>query len=508
MSRVARNIIYNVAGQGLLLVLGLVAVRFIFRQLGSDALGIIYASVTVSAVLSGVFELGISTTIVREVSANLESDRHYVRDLIRTTALVYWLIYLVVAVVTVLGAPIFVRGWIHLQTMDSATATQVLRVMAVSAMLILPRVLYISVLRGMQRMVFNNVIDVTVSALQQFGTILILARGGSLFHVAYWFAACYAAGIVTYMVVIGWLFSWKVLIPGYSPTVVSRNLGFSSHMMSISLLGVVHTQADKVFVSKLQPLGTFGFYAFAAGMVARATLVTAAVAQAALPSLSSLAAHGDRPTSLIQYRKLHDLLCFTTVPIFAAIAFTALPVFGYVFGPATAQTLLLPTALLCIGWYMNGTLNVPYVFSISVGRPQISSRSNFLALFTVLPVTGLLVYTLGLVGAGLSWVVYQLWAYGYAVRRICRECLGIPPASWYGHVARIGGLTGLTYGAAFAVSYLFLGHALWSLIIGYALASVGFLGGAIALMGEDLRSAVRRLLSFQRVKAPGVAPIN
>ena len=97
MSRVGRNIIYNFAGQGLLLLLGLVAVRFVFRQLGGDALGIIYAAATVSAVLSGVLELGVSATIVREVAAKVDSDLGYVRRLIRTASLFYWSAYLLVA---------------------------------------------------------------------------------------------------------------------------------------------------------------------------------------------------------------------------------------------------------------------------------------------------------------------------------------------------------------------------------------------------------------------------
>src|ERR1700738_3379232 len=93
MSRVGRNVLYNFAGQSLLLLLGLVAVRFVFRQLGADALGIIYTAATVSAVLSGVLELGISATIVREVAANIVSDPVYVRHLIRTGSALYWLVY-------------------------------------------------------------------------------------------------------------------------------------------------------------------------------------------------------------------------------------------------------------------------------------------------------------------------------------------------------------------------------------------------------------------------------
>lgn len=505
MSRVGRNVLYNVTGQGLLLLLGLVAVRFVFRQLGADALGIIYAAATVSAVLSGVLELGVSATIVREVAGNAVGNPAYVREIIRTSSTLYWLVYLLVAIVIFFAAPVFVHRWLHLQSMDPKVATEVLRVLAISAMLILPRLLYTSVLRGLQRMVFNNVIDVSVSGLQQVGIILILANGGGVFQVAYWFAACYAIGIVAYLVLIGKLFSWRTLVPTFSTQVVKRNLSFSSHMLSISLLAAVFTQADKVFVSKLLPLGTFGFYAFAAGTVARATLVTQAIAQAAFPSFSQLIAHGQVETLKVQYRKLHDLLCFGTVPIFAGIIFAALPLYGFLFGRATAQILLLPTVLLCVGWYMNGTLNIPYVFSLAAAKPQISSRSNFLALFIVLPITGALVYTLGLSGAALSWVVYHIWAYGYTIRRICKECLEMPPAAWYVHIFRIGLLATATYGTAFLLDRLLAPDAVDAILLAYMIGSIAFVVGAFTLIGDDLRAALLRLSFFGHTKEADIA---
>jgi len=505
MSRVGRNIVYNFAGQGLLLLLGLVAVRFVFRQLGGDALGIIYAAATVSAVLSGVLELGVSATIVREVAASVDSDLGYVRRLIRTASLFYWAAYLLVALLIFFGAPGFVHRWLHLQSMDPETAIGALRILAISAMVILPRALYTSVLRGVQRMVFNNVIDVSVGGLQQLGTIVILSRGGGIFQVAYWFAACYAAGIVAYLGLIAGFFSWRALLPTYSGEVVRRNLGFSSHMMGISLLAAIYTQADKIFVSKLLPLVSFGYYAFAAGVVARATLVTGAIAQAAFPSFSVLMANGDRQTLQVQYRKLHDLLSFVTVPIFTGIVFAELPLFSYLFNPSVAHLLLLPTALLCLGWYMNGTLNIPYVFSLAAGKPQISSRSNFLALFIVLPTTGVLVYTLGLNGAALSWVVYHVWAYGYAIRRICRECLEMPPSTWYAHIARIGGLAAATYGTAFLLDRLLVPESVAGIVVAYLLGSLAFGIGGYLLIGDELRASLLRLRNSWRAKAPSVA---
>lgn len=498
MSRLSKNIIYNLAGQGLLLVLGFVAVRYIFKQLGEDALGIIYFTLIMNAVLSAVLEMGICSTTVREVSGYFESEPEYIQALVRTFSLFYWGVYVLLGLAIYFLAPILVEKWINLKTMDITTAIYVLRILGIASLVALPRAFYISLLRGLQRMEFNNVIDVATSGLQQFGTILILAFGGNLFHVVYWFVICYGLSILTYLTVCIKFFSLKVLMPGYFSSVVKRNLGFASRMASISIISTIHIQADKVIISKLLPLGIFGYYGFAYTSVSKGGLVTSAISQAAFPSFSAQFKTGDWSGLIAQYWKMQDLLCFGIVSVFAAIPFALLPLFSYIFNADIAKLLLLPTTLLCVGFFMNGTLNIPYVFSLAVGKPGITARMNFYALFVVLPVTAFLIYFFGLTGAGLSWVFYHVFAYLYGVPRICSECLKISVWKWYEHIIKIFALIILTYGLAWIINEFVGNHSILSLTLAYAVGSVAFLMAAYFMIGDELRKALYRL--FQTLK--------
>ncbi len=129
MTRLTRNIIYNVTGQGLVLVLSLIAVRFIFRRLGDDVFGIIFFNIVLTTVLATALELGISATIVREVSSFFDRDRAYVTALIRTVTLLYWgLGLLLVAIIWVI-APLLVTHWVNLRSLDPGTAAATLRIL-------------------------------------------------------------------------------------------------------------------------------------------------------------------------------------------------------------------------------------------------------------------------------------------------------------------------------------------------------------------------------------------
>ena len=72
MSRLLRNILSNLIGQGLVLGLSFLALKFIYGRLGDDAVGIIYFSLTMGAVLTALLEMGIFSTIVREVASHFD----------------------------------------------------------------------------------------------------------------------------------------------------------------------------------------------------------------------------------------------------------------------------------------------------------------------------------------------------------------------------------------------------------------------------------------------------
>jgi O-antigen/teichoic acid export membrane protein len=500
MSRLSKNILYNLFGQGLLIVLSFVAVKFIFKQLGQDALGIIYFTYTLNLLLTALLALGINETTVREVAACHEEDPTYVKDLLQTASFFYWGLYVLAAVALYASAPWLVTKWINLGTLSPFTAALILRVLGIASLLALPRSLYASILRGIQRMEFTNLIDVGATTLQQFGTIVILFLGGGLIQVILWMASCYLLGLVIYLSVCARFFAGQAFMPRISASVIDRNAGYTLRLAGITVLSIIHTQSDKAIGSKLLSLGVFGYYSMAYNAVSRGMLVAASVSQAVFPSFSALYRQEDRDGLMRQYRKLQDLLCYAIIPIFAAIPFAARPLFTLVLNAQAARMLFWPVTFLCVGFCMNGTLSIPYVFSLAVGKPEIAARLNFYALFVVLPVTALLVYRFGIAGAGFSWVFYHLFAYAYSVPRMCSECLGIPVWQWYLHVFKAFVLAGLTYGGAWAIMTTLGRSSILSLALGYILGSCLFASGSFLLVGTELRDSFQGLVRSFRAK--------
>lgn len=492
MTTLSRNLVFNIVGQGLALIVSFVAVRFIFRQLGSDAFGIIYFNLTLAAVLTTVLELGILATTVREVSSHFDSEPDYIRSLIRTASSLYWGLSIVVVTAVVVAAPLLVQHWINLTTLDTQSAATLLRILSIGTMVALPRALYTSLFRGRQRMAINNSIDVVTAVVQQLGVLGLLKIGASLFVVAAWLSASVLLAVVVYMVWVARLFGWRCLLPAFDRTTVRRNVRFTSLMLSNSLLATALSSTDKLAVSKLMTVSQFGLYGFAAATVGRSNMLSAAIGQAALPSFASLHKSGDHGALLRQYHKLQDLVSFGTLPVFAAISFAALPAYTYLFDSESARLLLLPTAFLCLGFYFAAVLYTPYIASVAVGKPQIVVRANVIGVVLVVPVTIALVLAFGLSGAAFSWVFYQLFALAYVAPRISRDCLGLPPLAWYVQLAKAF-LPGVAvYLAAWTALNALTGPSLAPIVLSYVAASAAYAVCAFALIGADTRATVMR----------------
>jgi O-antigen/teichoic acid export membrane protein len=352
-------------------------------------------------------------------------------------------------------------------------------------------------------MEFNNFINVGHSTLRQFGTILILWFGDNLFHVITWFVVCYCIDIFTYIISVIHFFPSKVIIPGFSSSVLKRNIKFASDMTLTTIFWTIYRQADKAVISKLMPIGILGYYSFALRAVSIGSSVSNAISQAAFPSFSFLI-ENDKKTSIQQYKKLQDIICIGNVPILALVAFSAFPVFSYIFNKEIAAMLLLPTVFLCCGSYLYSAYRLPISYAIAMGKTEIPRNTNFFSLFVIIPLTIILIYYWGLTGAALVLICRVTFLYLYAIPKICAECFKFSAVEWYRHLLRIFFLAIISYGGAGFLLDMVRTISVLSLFLMYLMATSCFLIFCYFLIGNDLRESLFNHINLYRSKLAGV----
>ncbi len=505
MSKLRRNIAVNIAGNAAVAVFSLIGVKFVFAGLGADALGLIYFTLATVGAVAAVLEMGIYSTAIREVAANRTSDPAYVRRLVQSGTLIYGMAFLFAAVVFYFAAPLIVARWIKLSSTEPALGIYALRVLGIGALTVLPQRFFASVCRGLEQLHLNNSIDVFSLVLQQAGVIVLVHYNVGLAGLSIWFALSFFVPLFLYAGAVARELSPASLIPHFSADVLKRNLAYSRGMMSVSLLGMLFSQGDKLLLAKLLPIGIVGNYTFTYYVLQRASVLTDAVVHASLPAFARVSAQETNEAVVRQFGKVLALVTIGSTLVFSVFAFFLPGVLAILLNPEVARQLILTSGLLALGFYMHAVVYVPHIVAVALGKPGIAIASNLWALIFVVPITVFLIVTYGAAGAAMGWVVYHIFGIGYVFPRVCRDCLGIPWRRWLLHSAAPMLAVAFVYLIIFRAGLFYAAHSWLALTLVWLVTAPAAVAVAYSTLPAEAkhwaRESVRHPLSLLRLPA-------
>ena len=427
---------YNLAGQVGVMILSLLAVHAIYRRLGASSFGVITISLVWSTTLVSALELGFASIVVRAVAAGRTDEGEDPSGLLRSAASIYWMLALAGALLVYLVLPEVFPLLFRSVSRSVTNALIASRILLMGGLLAIPRAFYQAVLRGAERMGGFNIINVASQAAQQFGIYFLAVAGVGLVTLAWWVAAWFAISTFLSFVTARRAVPAESLRPGWDAASVRRYRSFAASMAVVSATSVVQTQGDESAVSWTLPVEVAGYYATGAALLGRAQALVTAASEASLPAITR--SHLDVGQSLVvRYRKLHDLICFGSLPLYAGIAFAAGPVFSRLFSLSAARSVEVPIVLLAIGYFANSTVSALYITALATGRARTVARTNVAATAVVFPLVVILTHFFGMVGASLAWLMYGAMIYLLMVPRLVRTCLGSTLFAWLKLNARL-----------------------------------------------------------------------
>jgi len=493
MSRLKKNITYNLLGQISLLVISFISVKYIYQSLGADALGIIYFTIMFNSLLSATLGLGIGPMLIREVATHIEDDEKYVHKLVQTASFIFWCMFFCLSIIVYFLAPIIVSLWINLESMSKDTATYALRVLGVASLISFPQSVYTNLFNGLQRMEYPNAIQVIVMLLQQVGIIIILTLDGDLMEIIHWIAGCYGILIVCYLITTTRFIPINALIPRLYPSIIRGNVRFSLNMGIISILAFLHTQVDKIIISKFLPISTLGYYNIAYNVTSKITFLAGPISHAAYPAFCELFKSGAHNQILTQYNKLQDMVCYISIPILAFVIFYNQIFFSYLFDKNIAEMLLVPVVFLCMGSFLQIAFHVPYNLILALGKANIVVKVSSLNLLISVPTAVISIHFWGLAGAGIAFLLSRLFNSIVLIPNFSKDCLNLSPIAWYLHIMKILFSFIMSYAIVWLILYLNDIQSVYNITIGFLIASTLFISSAWLLIGEEFKSSLTSL---------------
>jgi O-antigen/teichoic acid export membrane protein len=410
MSRVRFNVAANIAGQVWSLLLAILCTPFFIKLLGIEGYALIAFYLVLQATLQ-ILDLGFATTVNREVArlspkANPD-DIRALGQFAATAQHWYWTLGFGTGIVMYFATPYIANTWLNAENIPQNDLTESARLFGLLACLQWPVSFYQNGLLGMQRQVTLNLITIPFSALSNLGGLLFL-----------WLGPRSVTGLL----------SWQVLVLLVQLAVVNhrfwRDLGvpretrhfnlhvlkdkwrFSLGMGGISITGFILTHLDKLILSRLLSLESFGHYSLAGTLARGLYVMITPVFNAYFPRFSALVSSGDRASMRLCYHNAVQVMSVLILPLAVTIAFFSREIaFLWLQDPSIARSVAPITSLLVIGTCLNGLMNIPFALQLAYGNTKIGLYINLCLVACLAPAMIFATFQYGVTGAAAIWGV-------------------------------------------------------------------------------------------------------
>ena len=508
MSAIRRNIIANLLGGVWTTVLTLAITPLQVNLLGIEAYGLIGFIATLQIAFA-IFDLGLSSTLTRELAADHSEGHVQSAELLRTASTIYWAFALIVGTCLAASANFIANHWFNItKGLSIQQVEQALYVIILFLAVRWPVALYGGVLSGLQRLDVLNVVKVVTTSLRLLGGIVVLLVWRDLQVFLWWTAINAIVEVIAYQITcqrVHRTISWR---PGISLTALRKVWSFSLSMTAISLLALLLSQLDRLMLSKLVSLDDLGYYMLAYNAAASISLSISAISSAMLPSFAAVSGHSGAHVLLRRYDRGNRVILFIVGLATCILVFFGDTILSLWVGTSAATKAYPPLTLLAIGFWCSALLSNAYSLAVATGNPSLPLRLSALSAVPYLVALYVLVKSYGIYGAGLAWLLLNLSYVAVLIPVVHRKLLMLPTRGWFlGTVAPFV-LMGC---ASFALPRMISDHLPVS---SRTVSNIAALGTAIALyglfgyrlLGAHIQAEIVALLRYRGKRASSLFP--
>lgn len=409
MKQISRNALWNLAGNGLPLLVGLATIPPLLHGLGTERFGLL-TLVWATLGYFSLFDLGIGRATTKYVAeyetAGLITEA---ARLLRAALFMLGLLGILAAVVLAGLAERFSDLLTLSADLPRTELNDTLRVMALTVPVMLLTSGLRGTLEGQERFRLVNliklpanvamfIIPVLMLGLTQRLELITLCLAGSRFLVML-FYLWWVRGLLS-ATPVGWgEEDWRHVhrLSSYGGWIFLA-FGLGS-LMSMGYL-------DRLLIGSLHAVADIAYYATPMEMVLRVLIVPGAIVAALFPVLSGGMLTDEKLRGLCdRTQRIIALLILPLVILMVALGHDLLRVWIDVEFANRATPVL---QLLMLGLIFNALAHVPYTYLQATGRPRASAMRHVLELPFYLPLLWWLVLVWGVVGAALTWAIWAL----------------------------------------------------------------------------------------------------
>jgi O-antigen/teichoic acid export membrane protein len=426
----AKNSIYNLLGNGLPLLVGLVTLPRLVHTLGVDRFGVLTLTWTVLGYFS-LFDLGLGralTQIVAERSGC--GNREELPDIIRTALIMLFLLGVVGGICLAVASPLIVGRALKLSPALHGEVLSALNLMAFS----LPAVILLAGLRGIlearQFFLKINILRLAMGVLTFLGPWLVSFKTANLFWVVLSLVVMrYGALIAHYWVCTNAVPEMSVA-GAFQSNHCRALLKFGGWMTVSNIVSPLMVNLDRFFIGAFVSVGAVAYYATPFDMVTKVLAVPSALVSVLFPMFGF--SHRVNANEVVRlYRKGLKIIFLVLAPCLLFLGAGAHLILLYWLGSDFAQHGSGVMRILCLGVLINALAHVPFAFIQGVARPDLTAKLHLAEAPLYLAILWGLGTHFGIVGVAWAWcirVTFDLLLLLFAAQKL-QAHITLPTAS-------------------------------------------------------------------------------
>ena len=410
MSILRRNLIANFAGSAWSALLALAIVPTCLRLMGVEAYRLVGLFTTLLALLTP-FEAGLGTALSRDLAgATGRGAGETNAQVVRTLEMILWGFAVVCGCVVWALAPLIARHWVQPHALSRESVETAVLIMGLVVVVQWPASLYSGGLIGLQKQVELNVINAITGTIRSVGSVLVLIFVSPTV-IAYfvWQIAASALQTGTMAVALWQHIGAPPQRPYFRRSIVVRLRPFLIGMSGTSVALLFVTQLDKVILSRLLPLATFGYYTLAWSVASDLSRFAPPVQQAFFPQFAEAAARRDESRMATLYHRMTQMLSVLTAPFaLVVVVFSRETLYVWTGDPGIAARTAPILTMLISGSLLNALMFPSYTTQIATGWTRLIFTFTVCAAALLGPALVVMAHLYGAVGAAAVWPVLNL----------------------------------------------------------------------------------------------------
>lgn len=400
----AGNSILNLIGQGLPVLVGVVAIPGLIDGLGTEKFGILTLAWVFIAYF-GFFDLGLGRALTKHVAECLGTGmQDDIPALVWTALALIGLLGVVGTVVLAITAPWLVNDALKVPAELQAETRAAFYLLAVSLPFVVSTTGLRGVLAALQKFKLITALRIPMGMWTFLSPLVVLQWTDNL------------ADIVI-VLLIGRLISWALhlyfcvrVIPslqsdiGFDRSFIRPLLGFGGWLAVSSIVGPVMLYLDRFLIAGAVSLTAVAYYTTPHEIVIRLLVIPSAILGVMFPAFSTAYVQSNERAGFL-YRQALKYVFFLLLPIVALlIAFAPLGLELWL-NAEFAENSSLVARIFCAAILINSLGHVSQSFVQASGRPDLTAKLHLIELILYLIYLPLLLNAYGIEGAAFAWLL-------------------------------------------------------------------------------------------------------